>query len=98
MKKDFRKVVKLHIATERATMLRQENNEFVFEVDKDANKSTIRNAVEDLFKVKVESVRTMIVAGKKTRRTGRIEGKTPTWKKAIVRLKDGESITMFDNV
>ena len=73
------------------------NNEYVFEVEKKANKHTIKSAVEELFKVKVERVRTMIMPGK-IRRMGRNEGKTSTWKKAIVKLKAGEVISMFDNV
>ena len=97
MKPEYRKMIKLHKITERASKLRELNNEYVFEVSKDINKLTIKSAVEDLFKVKVDSVRTMIVAGK-IRRMGRNQGKTPTRKKAIVRLKKGESITMFDNL
>ncbi len=97
MKADLRRILKTHIATERSTQLRERNNEYVFEVDKDSNKYQIRMAVESAFKVKVESVRTMIVAGK-MRRMGRNEGKTSTWKKAIVRLKQGDAIGIFDNV
>jgi len=97
MKLDARHILKNHVATERTTVLREANNEYVFEVDKHANKYHIRMAVEEAFKVKVESVNTMIVPGKK-RRIRREEGKTPTWKKAVVRLKKGESITAFDNI
>ncbi|HOD67495.1 MAG TPA: 50S ribosomal protein L23 [candidate division Zixibacteria bacterium] len=97
MSRDPRQVIKLHIQTERTTGLRQANNEYVFEVDKKANKHVIKAAVEKAFKVKVDDVRTLIVPGK-TRRMGRYEGKTPTWKKAIVRLKKGESISMFENI
>lgn len=97
MKPEYRTMIKLNKVTERASKLRELNNEYVFEVVKSINKLTIKAAVEDLFKVKVESVRTMVVPGK-TRRMGRNEGKTSTWKKAIVRLKQGESITMFDNL
>lgn len=94
---DARRIIKLHIQTERTTILREANNEYVFEVDKKANKHVIKQAVEQAFKVKVDDVRTMIMPGK-IRRMGRFEGKTPTWKKAIVRLKKGESITMFENI
>lgn len=97
MKADLRNILKRHVATERSTLLREQNNEYVFEVAKDANKFMIREAIEAAFKVKVDRVRTMVVAGKH-RRMGRFEGKTPTWKKAIVRLKSGESISIFDNV
>jgi len=97
MKPEFRKIVKLNKMTERSSLLRELNNEYVFEVDKSANKHTIKHAIQDLFKVKVVSVRTMVMPGK-IRRMGRNEGKTSTWKKAIVRLQPGEVISMFDNV
>jgi large subunit ribosomal protein L23 len=90
-------VIKSHITTERSTKLRKKNNEYVFEVERSANKFTIKKAVEDAFKVKVDSIRTMNVAGKR-RRLGRNEGKTSIWKKAVVRLKAGEAIGIFENV
>ncbi len=85
------------MSTERSTFLRETNNEYVFEVAKKANKHIIKGAVESLFKVKVDDVRTAVMPGK-TRRMGRNEGKTSTWKKAIVRLKKGEVISMFENI
>jgi large subunit ribosomal protein L23 len=94
---DAQSIIKSHIATERTTKLREENNEYVFEVDRKANKHVIKMAVEQAFRVKVDSVRTIIMPGK-VRRMGRYEGKTPTWKKAIVRLKKDQVITIFDNV
>ena len=97
MKSDLRHIVKSHIATERTTKLLEKNNEYVFEVDNCANKYQIKEAIQDAFKVNVYSVRTMIVAGK-PRRQGRSEGKTQIYKKAIVRLKQGESISVFGNV
>ncbi len=97
MKADHRHIIKTHIATERTTILREKNNEYVFEVDKVSNKYQIKDAVEAAFGVKVDRVHTMIVAGK-TRRMGRNVGKTPVWKKAVVRLKKGESIAIFDNI
>jgi large subunit ribosomal protein L23 len=97
MSVDPRRIIKAHIATERSTILREKNNEYVFEVVRDANKYVIKEAVEKAFRVKVDSVRTIIVAGK-TRRMGRFEGKTATWKKAIVRLKKDQVISIFDNV
>lgn len=97
MSSDPRLILKSHISTERTTLLREANNEYVFEVDKKANKYVIKQAVETAFGVKVAAVRTMIMPGK-IRRMGRNEGKTPTWKKAVVRLKKGESISMFENV
>ncbi len=95
--KDPRLVIKSHVQTERTTILRELNNEYVFEVDRTANKYKIKQAIEQAFQVKVQSVRTMIMPGK-VRRMGRNEGRRPTWKKAVVRLKAGESISMFENI
>lgn len=92
-----RQIIKAHIQTERTTLLKEKNNEYVFEVDKKANKYVIKTAIEQAFKVKVDDVRTVIVPGK-IRRMGRNEGKTPTWKKAIVRLKKGQAIAIFENI
>lgn len=94
---DPRLVIKTHISTERTTLLREKNREYVFEVDKRATKHTIRHAVEKVFNVKVEDVRTLIVPGK-VKRQGRFEGKTGTWKKAIVRLKKDQVISIFENI
>jgi len=91
------RVILSHLMTERTTRLRDENNEYVFRVDRRANKYVIKQAVASAFKVKVDSVRTMVVPGK-NKRMGRNEGKSPAWKKAIVRLKAGQVITMFENV
>lgn len=97
MSLDPYKIIKSHISTERTTKLRSLNNEYVFEVDKQANKHAIKEAIEKAFKVKVASVRTLVVAGK-IRTMGRYSGKTSTWKKAIVRLKKDNVISIFDNV
>lgn len=97
MNHDPRSIILTHVTTERSTALRAKNREYVFEVDKRATKFTIKLAIEKAFSVKVETVRTMIVPGK-LRRMGRFEGKTSTWKKAIVRLKKDQAITMFENV
>ena len=66
-------------------------NKYLFYVYKEANKSEIRRAVEELYKVKVEKVNTITVRGKK-KRVRFAEGKTPDWKKAIVTLKQGDKI------
>lgn len=78
------------VITEKATML-SENNQVVFLVDRSATKPQIRAAVEDLFKVKVLSVNTLITKGKVKRFRGRLGRRTDT-KKAIVTLADGDSI------
>lgn len=93
---DPRKILRTHIMTERTNQLKADNNEYVFEVDKGANKHHIKDAVEKAFKVKVVDVRTVVVPGK-TRRMGRFAGKTSTWKKAIVKLKKDQVIAMFEN-
>ena len=97
MSYDPRMIIKSHIVTERTTVIKETNGSYVFEVDKNANKHAIKQAVEKAFSVKVEKVRTMIMPGK-MKRMGRYAGKTPTWKKAIVQLKDKQTITMFENM
>jgi large subunit ribosomal protein L23 len=97
MSVDLRSIIKGPVATERSTSLRTKNREYVFEVDRRATKHTIRAAVEKTFNVKVTEIRTMIVPGK-VKRMGRYEGKTSTWKKAIIRLKKDQTIAMFENV
>lgn len=69
-------------------------NQFVFEVLRGANKIQIKDAVQKLFNVKVESVNTMVYRGK-DRRMGRGYAKMQNWKKAVVTLKDGDSIDFF---
>ena len=83
------------LLTEKASRLREEENQVVFEVAREANKIEIKNAVETLFKVNVVTVRTQIVRGKQ-RRMGRGYGKLPNWKKAIVTLKPGDNIPFFE--
>ena len=84
------------ILTEKATTLREKHNQVVFEVARDANKVQIRDAVQRLFKVNVTGVNTMLMRGKE-RRMGRGRGKMQNWKKAIVTLKDADSIDFFSD-
>ena len=84
------------ILTEKATLLREKHNQVVFEVARDANKIQIRDAVQRLFKVNVTGVNTMVMRGKE-RRMGRGKGKMQNWKKAIVTLKEGDSIDFFSD-
>jgi large subunit ribosomal protein L23 len=79
------------ILTEKGTALRETENKYLFEVSRDANKHEIKDAVETLFSVKVADVHTMVVRGR-MRRMGRGHAKTQNWKKAIVELREGESI------
>lgn len=84
-------IIKRPLITERGTHLTETSNAYVFEVEKNATKLDIRRAVEALFGVKVMSVRTMNVPGKRRRtRAGYI--KLADWKKAIVRLQEGQRI------
>jgi large subunit ribosomal protein L23 len=80
--------------TEKANVLREKNNQVIFEVAREANKVEIKQAVQKLFKVTVTSVNTMVMRGK-DRRMGRGYAKTQNWKKAIVTLKAGDSIDFF---
>ena len=82
------------ILTEKANLLREKRNQVVFEVTRDANKIQIKDAVQKLFKVTVTDVNTMVMRGK-DRRMGRGYSKTQNWKKAIVTLKEGDSIDFF---
>lgn len=83
-------IVKSMLRTEKATVLLSENK-YLFWVDKKANKIQIRKAVEDIYKVKVESVNTSMQRGKK-RRVRYVQGKSPDWKKALVTLKKDSKI------
>ena len=79
------------LLTERGTNLQDKYNQFLFETSPEATKTDIKIAVERLFKVKVEKVRTMLIHGK-FRRFGKGGGILPDWKKAIVTVKKGEKI------
>jgi large subunit ribosomal protein L23 len=83
------------LITEKSSLLKESGNQYVFEVQRDANKIEIRKAVEKLFKVKVLSVHVTNMEGKK-KRLGRFTGKKPDWKKAIVTLKPEDKITIFE--
>ncbi len=82
------------IITERATTAHERLGQVTFEVHTEANKFQIRDAVQSIYGVTVEGVRTMTVPGKLKRR-GQSVGKRPNWKKAIVQLKEGDSIDFF---
>lgn len=85
------------IISEKSTELKGTNNQLIFKVAMDANKIEIKRAIESIFGVKVLSVRTMRVLGKK-KRLGRYAGKRPDWKKAIVKLKEGDTVDFFEGV
>ncbi|MBI4423851.1 MAG: 50S ribosomal protein L23 [Elusimicrobia bacterium] len=83
------------LLTERSTILKDKFNQYVFEVHPTASKPDIKRAVQELFKVKVEKVRTMNVLGQ-DKRMGRSFGKRPDWKKAIVTLGEGQRIDLVE--
>jgi large subunit ribosomal protein L23 len=95
--KDARAVVRRALITEKGSVLRERANQYAFEVDLEANKIEIRRAVEAIFKVKVDEVRTQRMHGK-AKRLGRSVGRRPDWKRAIVTLAKGQTIELFDQV
>lgn len=95
--KDPYKIVIRPVITEKSTWLKEKNREVCFEVDPKANKSEIKKAAEQLFKIKVERVRIMNKRGKK-RKVGRSEGKKKDWKKAYIKLKEGEKMIEYFEV
>jgi large subunit ribosomal protein L23 len=94
--KDARDVLKKPLITEKSTSLLQ-YNKYTFAVDPRANKTEIKQAVESIFKVKVEKVNTMNVKGRK-KKVRNIPGRTSDSKKAIVTLKKGDKIEIFEGV
>ncbi len=90
-------VVKYPVVTEKSTRQKEKENKYLFVVDKNADKKKIKQAIEELFKVKVEKVNTAIFIGK-SRRFGVHQGYQPNWKKAIVTLKKGQSIELEEKV
>jgi large subunit ribosomal protein L23 len=89
-------IIKRPIAlTEKAALLKEKENQVIFEVELKANKIQIKAAVEKLFGVKVNGVNTLIQRGK-VKSLGRRSLKRPNWKKAIVTLAEGSNIEFFD--
>jgi large subunit ribosomal protein L23 len=90
-------IIRRPLLTEKSNIAREEENLATFAVDPRANKHEIRHAVEELFDVEVLEVRTMRQPRKK-RRVGKHMGFRPEWKKAIVRLAEGQSIEFFEGI
>lgn len=82
------------LVTEKSSDLENLNNQYTFEVHRQANKIDIRKAVEMVFGVRVQGVRTQVVRGD-LRRVGRFYGKTRQWKKAVVNVHPGDSIDLY---
>lgn len=87
-------VIRRPILTEKAVARKDEGRALCFEVDINATKTDIKNAVQTLFKVKVADVRTAHMLGK-MKRQGRFEGYKPNWKRAYVKLKAGQKMPEF---
>lgn len=90
-------IIRRPLITEKGTQLRETANQYVFEVDRTASKHQIKEAVQKLFKVQVDQVKTLNIRGK-VKRVGRSVGKRPNWKKAYVTLKAGSTIEFFEGV
>jgi len=95
--RDPRDIIIRPIFTEKAVRFKEEENKYFFEVAKDANKPEVKKAIETLFKVHVEKVSLMNYRGK-LRRQRRAIGRLRSFKKAIVTLKKGERIPIFEGV
>ncbi len=89
-------VIRRPVITEKATAQADELNQYVFEVDRRANKIQIREAVEVIFEVSVTKVRTMVQPAKRGRRGRDWMMRTKEWKKAIVTLAPGDEIDLFN--
>jgi large subunit ribosomal protein L23 len=94
---ELHQIIKKSLITEKSTIAREAANQYNFEIDPRANKIEVGHAVEKLFKVKVLSVRVMNVSGKK-KRSGKVIGQRPSWKKAIVTLAPGNRIEAMEGV
>ena len=89
------------LITEKADKLTESKSQYSFIVDKGANKIQIKKAIEQLYTVNVESVNTMVIAGKRKRRNTKkrvLLGRKPSYKKAIVTLASGDTIDFFGNI
>ncbi|MCG2724724.1 MAG: 50S ribosomal protein L23 [Elusimicrobia bacterium] len=93
MSKSILRVLLAPILSEKSVSLKDKENRYSFKVDAKANKIEIKKAVETVFKVKVEKVRTLIMHGK-MHRVGRYQGLRSDWKKAFVTVKEGQKIDL----
>jgi len=94
-------ILKKPILTEKASLLTEKLNRFTFKADHRANKLEIKQAIEKMYGVTIEAINTMVVVGKvKSRNTkaGITSGRAAKYKKAVVTLKDGETIDFYSNI
>ncbi|HEY5656265.1 MAG TPA: 50S ribosomal protein L23 [Myxococcota bacterium] len=94
---NLHEIIRKPLVTEKSNIGREESNVVALAVDPRANKHEIGRAVEQLFNVNVLEVRTMRMP-RKTRRVGKYAGRKPEWKKALVKLAEGQSIEFFEGV
>jgi len=94
---NYHAIIKRPVVSEKSTMQKEVANQLSFEVDRKANRIEIKKAIQSLFSVQVDAVRTLQIKGKFKKR-GRIIGKRRDWKKAIVTLKPGERIEFFEGI
>jgi len=94
--RDYRDIIIKPVVTEKSMNLLADNK-YTFIVDKRSNKTEIKNAIENIFKVKVDKVSTLVVKGK-PKRMGKHEGRTSDRKKAIISLKPGHKIKLFEGM
>jgi len=87
-------LIEPHVS-EKTTLLNQNSGQIAFKVRSDSNKKQIKRAVEEMFKVKVSSVKTVSVKGKK-KRMGMKSGKTNDWKKAYIKLEEGQNLDFMN--
>jgi|AntAceMinimDraft_8_1070364.scaffolds.fasta_scaffold257351_1 large subunit ribosomal protein L23 len=92
--RDPRKVIVKPILSEKSNISVEKENKYTFKIARDATKKDVKDSVEAIFKVHVINVHTANFMGKPKRR-GRMEGRKPSWKKAVVKLAHGESIEIF---
>ena len=94
---DAYQIIKRPVITEKGTLLKEKGNFYIFEVEKSSTKGQIKEAIETMFKVKVDKVNTVTLPGK-ARRAGRSMAEAKGFKKAIVKLKAGDKIEIFEGV
>jgi large subunit ribosomal protein L23 len=92
---DVHQTIVAPVVTEKSSAAYAARKEYAFRVHRDASKPQIKAAIESLFKVSVTDVRTLVVRARR-RTQGRFVGRRPSWKKAIVTLKEGDAIEVFE--
>jgi large subunit ribosomal protein L23 len=94
---DSHQIIIKPVISEKSYNLIETESQYTFQVDKRANKNQIKRAIEEAFDVKVHKVNTVNVKSK-PKRQGFYRGRTATWKKAVIRLTEGERIELFEGV